>query len=310
MTKVIFVVGPTASGKSDLALTLAERNHGAIVNCDSVQLYQSLNIGSAKPSAVDFKRVPHFLFDFVAEGEEITAGFYQRQFFATMKELENRFPFVFVVGGTGFYFQAIEKGMYPTGAADAEVTRQVEAELQETGGAEKLYLELKTRDPETAAKISINDHYRIARAVEMMRVHGRPVSEIKREFADQAAPFPYPLLKLGIRGSRQELEPRVERRTQKMLEAGLLDEVRGLLDRGLENWGPLQSVGYKESVEFLQGKIPDVTLLQAAILQNTLRLAKRQRTWFQRDKDIHWLAPHDIETAQGLLDAFAAKASE
>jgi tRNA dimethylallyltransferase len=306
MTKVIFVVGPTASGKSDLALNLAERNQGAIVNCDSVQLYKSLDIGSAKPSADDFKRVPHFLFDFVDEGEEITAGFYQRQFFATMKELENQFPLVFVVGGTGFYFQAIEKGMYPTGAADAEVTRQVEAELLEAGGPERLYQELKSRDPEAAAKISANDHYRIARAVEMMRVHGKPVTEIKKEFADKAAPFPYPLLKLGIRGSREELAPRVERRTQKMLETGLLDEVRALLDRGLENWGPLQSVGYKESVDFLQGKIPDVRQLQALIVQNTLRLAKRQRTWFQRDPEIHWLAPHEIEKAQHFIDTFSA----
>jgi len=304
MIKVVFIVGPTASGKSDLAMQLAERNQGVIVNCDSIQMYQGLDIGSAKPTDEDFAKVPHYLFNAIPVGQEVTAGFYQREFFNALKQIENRYRYAFVVGGTGFYFQAIEKGMYPTGAADETVRNQVEAELLEPEGPEKLYQELQNRDPIAAAKISVNDHYRISRAVEMMRVHGRPVSEIKKEFAEKAEPFPYPLLKLGVRGSREDLTPRVEKRTRKMLEAGLLDEVRGLLDQGLKDWGPLQSVGYKESVDFLQNASTDLKPLEDLIIQNTLRLAKRQRTWFQRDPDIQWLLPHEIEKAQGWVENF------
>ncbi|MGZ5278902.1 MAG: tRNA (adenosine(37)-N6)-dimethylallyltransferase, partial [Pseudobdellovibrionaceae bacterium] len=169
---------------------------------------------------------------------------------------------------------------------------------------EKLYHELQTRDPLAAAKISANDLYRISRAVEMMRVHGRPISEIKKEFAEKAEPFPYPLLKIGVRGSREELTPRVEKRTRQMLEGGLLKEVQSLLGQGLKDWGPLQSVGYKESVEFLEKASSDLKQLEDLIIQNTLRLAKRQRTWFQRDPDIHWLQPQEIDKAQSLVENF------
>jgi tRNA dimethylallyltransferase len=304
MIKVVFVVGPTASGKSELALRLAEKFQGAIINCDSIQLYKSVNIGSAKPSPEDFARAPHFLFDVVPEGQEITAGWYHREFFATIKSLEGKFPVVFVVGGTGFYFQAIEKGMYSIGAANPDIQRQVEAELEEEGGAECLYQELVRQDPATAEKISANDHYRLGRAIEMMRTHGRPVSEIKKEFAEQAEPFPYPLLKLGLKADREALAPRVELRTQKMLSAGLLKEVRGLLQRGFAEWSPLRSVGYKECVDFLQGRIADEKQLFELIVQNTLRLAKRQRTWFRRDSDIVWVSPEEFSTAEAHLTKF------
>ncbi len=302
--KVVFVVGPTASGKSELALRLAEKFQGAIVNCDSIQLYQSLNIGSAKPSPEEFKRVPHFMFDVVPEGQEITAGWYQRNFFETLKQLEGKFSIVFVVGGTGFYFQAIEKGMYPIGAANPEIQKQVEAELEEEGGAERLFQELSTQDPVTAKKISPNDHYRIGRAVEMMRTHGRAVSEIKKEFDEAAEPFPYPLLKLGIKADREKLTPRVELRTRKMLDTGLLDEVRGMIAKGLREWSPLLSVGYKECLDFLEGRLTDEKQLFDLIVQNTLRLAKRQRTWFQRDTDIQWISPESFASSEELVAKF------
>lgn len=300
--KVVFVVGPTASGKSELALQLAERFQGAIVNCDSIQVYQSLNIGSAKPTPEDRARAPHFLFDYVPTGEEITAGTYSRDVFSTLKTLENRFPVTFVVGGTGFYFQAIEKGMYHTGAANPETLRQVEWEVQEN--PQRVFEYLRRMDPEAAGKISINDHYRLARAVEMIRTHGRSPTEIKRQFEEQREPFPYPLLKLGLRLDRKGLEPRVRLRTEKMLQAGLIREVGGLLANGHAEWSPLQSVGYKEVLSFLKGEIADEESLKALIVQNTLRLAKKQRTWFQRDSEIQWLSPQDVSVAQGLVANF------
>jgi tRNA dimethylallyltransferase len=289
--QIIFVVGPTASGKSALALSAAEKYSGAIINCDSIQLNQGLNIGSAKPSKHDFSRVPHFLFDVVPLGQEITAGEYSRLFFEQVEKIKNQFPSIFVVGGTGFYFQAIEKGMYPIGAANEDIKQAVEAELKTEAGAAQLYTELQKMDPEAAKKIAPKDHYRLGRAIEIIRTHGKSVTDVKKDFADQAKPFPYPLKKYGIKISKEELLPRVEQRTKQMLNRGLLDEVQFLIDAGYSHWSALQSVGYQECLEFLRGEISSRRELEEKIIMNTMRLAKKQRTWFQRDGEIQWLSP-------------------
>lgn len=295
--KVVFVVGPTASGKSSLAISLAQKFSGAIVNCDSIQLYQKVDIGSAKPTHDEMKMVPHFLFDFVAPPDEITAGEYSRLFFAKLKELEAKFKTVFVVGGTGFYFQAIEKGMFPIGPTDEKIKEQVLIEMAETGGPLRLYQELRARDPQKADKISPNDHYRLGRAIEMIRAHGKSVSEIEEEFRKFQAPFPYPLLKMGIQIDRSHLASRVRLRTQQMLESGWIEEVEDLLSQGLKSWAPLSSVGYREIVQFLEEKSDkNLKNLEDLIVQSTMRLAKKQRTWFARDHEIHWLTSTTGET--------------
>lgn len=295
--KVVFVVGPTASGKSSLALSLAKKFSGAIVNCDSIQLYEKVDIGSAKPTHDEMKIVPHFLFDFVSPPDEITAGEYSRLFFSKLSELEKKFPYVFVVGGTGFYFQAIEKGMFPIGATDEKIKEQVLLEMSEPGGPARLLYELRSRDPKKAEKISPNDHYRLGRAIEMIRAHGRSVTEIEEEFRAFQAPFPYPLLKLGIQVDREVLRARVRSRTQEMLERGWIAEVEDLLAEGLHSWAPLFSVGYREIVQFLQQKSDkNLKNLEDLIVQSTMQLAKKQRTWFQRDTGIHWLASTSGET--------------
>jgi tRNA dimethylallyltransferase len=307
--KVVFIVGTTASGKSELALQLAKKFSGAIVNCDSIQLYQHLDIGSAKPSRAERESVPHFLFDVVPEGQEITAGRYVELCEKTLRDIETKYPVAFVVGGTGFYFRALENGMYQVGAADAVTQSEIEEELSTEEGRRRLYAELCNKDPQAAQKIFPNDHYRLGRAIEIMRVHQKSLTEVRNQFEQQKRPFPYPLLKLGIRLSRQDLEPRVSSRTQQMLTAGLVEEVRDLLQRNRADWAPLQSVGYRETVEFLQqrpqvdGQPMTQEQLQEKIIQNTLRLAKKQRTWFGRDSEVHWLAPGDVERASELLTA-------
>src|SRR6185312_163592 len=185
LVKVVFVVGTTASGKSDLALKLAQKFSGAIINCDSIQLYQNLNIGSAKPTQEERALVPHFLFDVVPEGQEITAGQYVKLCEETLKKIEKQFPVAFVVGGTGFYFQALEKGMYPTGHADEAMKQQVEEELSTPDGALQLYEELKAKDPIAAQRIFPNDHYRLGRAIELMRVHGKSLTEVQAQFESE-----------------------------------------------------------------------------------------------------------------------------
>lgn len=288
--KVVFLVGATASGKSSLALDLAERFGGAILNSDSVQVYQDLLIGSAAPTVEEKRRVPHFLFQEVPPPNRITAGDYARMAMNHLENLKRKFPLVLIVGGTGFYLMALENGMLPVEKADPEIQSELEASLEEEGGARKLHEELCAKDPIAGKRISVADHYRLVRALEVIRRTGRPLSEIEKEHRETRPPFPYPLLKLGVRVAREKQRERIVLRTRKMLEEGLLEEVRGLMGRGLADWEPLQSVGYKEALRFLRGDsdIPDLKALEEKIVQSTLKLAKKQKTWFQRDAEIHW----------------------
>lgn len=301
--KVVFVVGPTASGKSQLAFELAKELKGAIINCDSIQLYQKLNIGSAMPSLQERSEVPHYLYDQIPPGQELTVGDYYRLFFATLEEIKAKYPVVFVVGGTGFYFQAIEKGLFEIGASDPQIIKQVENEL-EKNGPDVLYAELQTKDPASAKKISINDHYRLCRAIEIIRTHNKTKSEVEAEFQQNQKLFPFPLLKIGVLARREVLEPLVQKRTKTMLEQGLLDEVKGLIALGFRQWAPLASIGYHECVQFLEEQIADIESLKAEIEKSTLRLGKKQRTWFSRDKEIHWYTREQFADAKQLIKKF------
>ena len=146
---------------------------------------------------------------------------------------------------------------------------------------------MQKKDPVSASKIHINDHYRLVRALEVIRREGRPLSEIKSQFDLQNETYPRPYLKLGVRWEKSQLERRIQQRTKKMLSLGLVEEVKNLLDQGLESWGPMQSVGYKETVQMIQEK-RSAEWLFSEIVRSTLQLAKKQRTWFQRDKQIKW----------------------
>lgn len=284
--RFVFVVGTTASGKSNASLIAAKAHQGVIFNCDSIQTYQSVHIGSAQPSDEEKKIVPHYLFAYVKEGEELTAGQYSRDFYNQVEKIPSGVP-IFVVGGTGFYFMAIEKGMYPVAVVSPEISESIEKEMQEEGGPEKLYEEFKRRDPQASLKIHPSDHYRLGRALELIRSEGKSLTEIQNQFNQQQKKFSDPLLKIGIYWEKEELQARIEQRTKLMLEQGLVEEVRDLLARGLESWAPLKSVGYKECVEFLRHN-HSMQWLQSEILKNTMKLAKKQRTWFQRDKEIQW----------------------
>lgn len=305
---MVFIVGTTASGKSQWALDLAKEFSGAVINCDSVQLYKSLDIGAAKPSLAERNEVVHYLYDYVPEGETMTAGNYTRDFFECAASMPEQAGFV--VGGTGFYFQAIERGMYPVQKTPPAIQEQIAEILKTPEGAAELYREFESLDPEAAAKIHPADHYRLGRAMELIRHEGRSLTEIQKEFAAKQAPFPYPLLKIGLRWEREELRKRVQLRTEKMVQAGLVDEVKGLLDRGLGGWSALQSVGYREVLEFLSAESPvrDRQWLVEEIAKNTMALAKRQRTWFQRDENIQWFDGRaGFETARAQVRDFLTK---
>ena len=284
MNPFVLIVGPTGSGKSALAMDLAQRTKGSILNCDSLQTYQRLDIGTAKPSLKDRARVPHFLFDILAPGEVLTAGDFRKVALEVLKdELPTRK--VFGVGGSGFYIQALEKGMFDVPKPKPEVDAAVREEAEKLG-MPAMYAELEKLDADYAARVSPNDAYRILRALIIIRDSGKKVSELQREF--KPSPFPYPIIKLGLLPSREELRPRIERRTDEMLSAGLVAEVKALLDEGFGDWPALMSVGYKECSAFLRGEISEPKL-RSLISEKTMQLAKKQRTWFKRDLTIHWL---------------------
>lgn len=299
--RVIFVQGPTGTGKSHWAFGQAERYPDCcIVNCDSVQIYKHVDIGSNKPSVAELARRPHYLYSVVDFPDTITAGQYERLFFSTLESLKEKV--IFVVGGTGFYFQAIEKGMYPVSLVKDEVKLETQ-QLIEQKGFGFLHDYLVEKDPEFAAKISKNDHYRIERSYQLMRSENKTMTQIQSEFAKTQRPFPYPLLKIGIHEDKDVLRDIVTRRTKALLDAGLVVEVESLLARGMAGWDPLNSVGYKEVVEYLS-KPTSLSALADEISQNTMKLIKKQKTWFQRDKEIHWL--HRDQDQVSVVDRFVS----
>lgn len=291
-------MGPTAAGKSAWALEQAKKYQGAIVNCDSIQVYKELDIGSSKPSLQERKEIPHYLFDYVDYPQEMTAGQYTRDFFDILKQIPQKV--IFVVGGTGFYFQALEQGMYPVRQISDQVREKVQKDLNEKSH-ENIYLWIKEKDPLYAQKISINDKYRIERAYELMSSENKTVTQVQEEFNQQKQRFPYPYLKIGVTGKKEELLPLVQTRTKRMLQQGLEQEVQMLLKKGYKGWAPLESVGYKEVQEYLEKKL-DSAWLEDEINKNTMKLIKKQRTWFQRDKQIINITSQEIQLSQ--LDSF------
>lgn len=283
-----FIVGPTASGKSQLALDLAKKTNGAIVNADSVQVYKYLNIGSAKPSVEEQAAVPHYLYDLVEPSQIFTAGDYRRAAMEVIDFQAHRTPLYFV-GGSGFYIQALEKGMFEVEPPTPEVMLLLD-NWEKQG---LLYQELKVRDPKTAGRLPEGDQYRIRRALEITLGTGRPFSELENEFKNQKSKLSerFEIKKIGLKIERPLLRKRVEERTRKMLKLGLLEEVKDLMARGYGNSRALQSVGYKECLAYLAEQQKPEQLFQN-IVTSTMQLAKKQMTWFRRDPAIEWMESH------------------
>ena len=276
------MVGPTASGKSAWALEQAEKYRGSIVNIDSVQLYKGLVIGSAAPPAPEKERVPHLLYNYVEAPNEMTAGNYLRDFYRLIDGAPE-FP-LFIVGGTGFYIQALEKGMYDVEPAPPEIRAAIENELATTG-TEKLFAELQAGDPNS--KIHINDHFKLVRAVEILRHTKKIPNVLQTAVTDNKNALPFDYIKVGFDFEKSSYAERVAGRTQKMIQSGIVEETRRFVERGFSDWAPLQSVGYRETVEYLKGDKSSAWLTEN-INQSTMQLIKKQKTWFKRDPAILW----------------------
>jgi len=284
---LLAIVGPTASGKSSLALALAERWGGELVNCDSLQLYRSLDIGTAKPSPAERARVPHHLLDILEPEEQFSAGEYARRGRAILAEITARGRLPIVVGGTGFYLRALIDGLFAGPSRHPELRERLR-EREATKGPGYAHRILTRLDPESAARIHPNDVAKTIRAVEVCLLARGRMSELFRQGRDPLTG--YSVRKIGLHPPRVDLYERINQRTQAMFDQGLVKEVCDLLAKGCPAAAPpLQSHGYRQALDYLLGKISlrdAVRYAQAA----TRQYAKRQLTWFRKETGIAWFA--------------------
>jgi tRNA dimethylallyltransferase len=291
--KILAILGPTASGKSELGIQVAKRIGGEIVNADSLQVYKYLDIGTAKPSRAEREKIPHHLIDIVDPDAEFNAGAYKRVAQETIRELHKRGIRIILVGGTYLYVRVLLYGLIEGISADRGIREELRR-LKLDFGVSYVYEKLKSLDPETADRIHPNDYVRIERALEAYYLTGAKMSELqeKHGFRDNK----YEVLKIGISEERDVLKKRIDERVSRMIEEGLVYEVKRLRDMGFgRDLKPMQSIGYNHINQYIDGEI---TLDKAIelIKRDTKRLAKRQMTWLRRDKDIHWYhIPEDLD---------------
>jgi tRNA dimethylallyltransferase len=285
--EIALVVGPTASGKSDLALALAEARGGEIISCDSVQVYRYFDIGSSKPSAADRARVVHHLLDIVDPDQAIDAASFAARAEQTIADVRRQGKLPIVCGGTFLWARALLYGLAKAPAGDA-AARARHAEWARTEGRAALHARLAAIDPETASRLSPNDFVRVSRALEVFEMSGRPMSAWQAEHGFRTPRFRAKLL--GIRWSHEELALRISERTERALSLGWIEEVRRLIDLGYRDARAMSSVGYAQVLALVEGRLPKEQLA-TEIDRKTKIFARRQRTWL-RDQPVEWLEPN------------------
>ncbi len=287
---LVAIVGPTASGKSALALRLARERGGEIVSCDSLQVYRGLDIGSAKATSAERASVAHHLLDVVDPGETFSAADYARLARVALDGVRARGRLPIVAGGTGLYLRAMLVGLFEGPPRDEALRRRLVA-LADRFGDERLHRLLGRVDPVAAVRIRPQDRVRVVRALEVYRATGRPISEGQRRGSEPLRG--YQTLIVGLDPGRLALRAAIEARTRQMLEQGLIEEVRGLVSSGVDPLArPLQAIGYRQALSVLRG---EMTLEEAEreIVTATLRFAKRQMTWFRHQAEVRWFAHAD-----------------
>jgi tRNA dimethylallyltransferase len=283
---LVVVLGPTASGKTQLSLALAERFHGEIVNCDSVAMYREFDIGTAKPTLAERARAPHYLLDCIEPTSHVTAGDYTRQARQVLDEIKGRGGLPIIVGGTGLYLRALLEGLFP-GPQRSEELRQRLRDRAAARGSSYLHRILRHLDRSAAEKIHANDTPKLIRAIEVCLASRQKMTELWQQQGREPLRG-FRILRLGLDPDRQSLYDRINRRAQQMFEAGLVAETQRLVERYGDAAGPLSSLGYRQASQVLRGEITLEQALQAA-QQAHRNYAKRQMTWFRREPEVHWL---------------------
>ena len=282
---LVAVVGPTGSGKSELALSIAEKFNGEVINCDSLQVFRYFDIGTAKLPPSERRGIPHHLIGIVDPDALFTAGEFARLAREIIGGISARGRLPILAGGTGFYLRALLDGLFPGPSRDADLRARLAAREQKRPGS--LHRLLRRFDPETAGRIHPRDVPKVTRALEVCLLTRRPVSELFRQGRDALAG--YRTLKLGLLPARDALYTRLDARCARMFAEGLVEEVRGILARGFAaSAKPFESHGYKQALQLLAGEL-NPREAQFYAQRNTRNYAKRQMTWFRAEKDLVWL---------------------
>jgi len=309
-TLAILLLGPTGSGKTALSLALGERFDGEIVSCDSVAVYRGLDLGSAKPSVEEQARLPHHLIDVAEPDQTFTAGEYSRQARKALAEIAARGRLPIVTGGTGLYLRALTEGLFAGPVRQEALRERLQkglARSQQRESRDWLHRILARLDPATAGRIHANDVPKLIRAIEICLAGRKPMSELLGDATQARDPLTgFRLVRIGLNPPRAALYDRLNHRCAAMFAAGLMEETRALLDR----FGPtpaLDSLGYRQAAALLAGSTNETEAISAA-QQGHRNYAKRQLTWFRREKDVHWLEsfgdrPESVRAAVEIVEA-------
>ena len=304
MKPVVAILGPTATGKSALALAIAARHDGEVINCDSTAVYRGFDIGTDKLSLADRRGIPHHLIDIVDPTDEYTAAQFAHDAARTIREIHARGRLPLVVGGTGFYYRALTRGLFPGPGRDAVLRGRLES-IAARRGVVFLHRMLRRVDPESSVRIQPRDLKRIVRALEVYFLTGRPLTA---HFAETVSPIPdVAMIPIALRLPAAMTSDRVTRRVGEQFERGLLDEIRGLLARGVpESARPFGGLVYRQALEHLHGA-RDEAATRALIAQENRRYARRQLIWFRKEPNLQWFdgpgdSPHATAAVHALLD--------
>ena len=293
---LLCILGPTAVGKTEIAIQLAQRLNAEIVSVDSRQIYRQMDIGTAKPTYQEQQAAPHHLIDCVDISQPFTVADYKHLADTTISEIRNRNKQVILAGGAGLYFRAIVDGLFEGPGADAKLRKKLHLEAEEYG-VDGLHNRLRNYDPISADRIHPNNLTRVIRAIEVYELTGVPLSELQQQWKDKKQQ--YAIIAFGLTMPRPLLNDRINQRVDVMLANGLVKEVETILEAGhVRNSFALQSFGYKELIAYLDGESTYVEAVEQ-LKQNTRKFAKRQMTWFKKDKRIQWLErntrPNNVE---------------
>jgi tRNA dimethylallyltransferase len=295
---ILVIVGPTASGKTSLALDIARCIPSEIISADSRQVYKFLTIGTAKPTPEELKQVKHHFVDEILPDRHFSAGEFGIEGRKRIQEITSKGKLPIVAGGTGLYIRSLVDGLFSGPGREEDIREEIEARM-ESEGAEILLEELRQVDPEAAARMLPSNQRRIIRALEVYYATGKPISRHHGEH--QREPY-FNAVFVGLQWERKVLYERINLRVEAMLAAGFLDEVRGLLALGYDDrQKSLQTVGYKEAFAFLRNKTEYDRMVEL-MKQNTRRFAKRQLTWFRKDKRIRWFDIAEASEIPGIAE--------
>lgn len=305
---ILILVGPTAVGKSSLALKIARFLNTDIISADSAQVYRFLDIGTAKPSLEDQKLIKHHLIDIVDPDQTYSVADFKKDADALIGQLWQSGKLPFIVGGTGLYIKAVtDHYAFGPKGANLEVRSSLE-QLVASEGPDRLYNRLKAIDPVSAKKIHPNDQRRIIRALEVYASEGRPISEQLIRTATQSSP--YRAIIFGMTMDRDLLYRRIEIRVDKMIEQGFIDEVRNLYQKGYDDRAPgMQILGYRHLLAFLKENL-NLDEVIRDIKKQTRNLAKRQLTWFRRENNIKWLEKSDNSLMDNIAENICMKVKD